>query len=456
MNRTIIRMETALVMTSVFITSLSCSSNDQAADGSPASNAVTASNPIPPGAPVPEIRLNAQELDEILAPIALYPDPILAQMLPAATFVDQLTEAQRTLNGRSDDSLIANQDWDVSVKSVAHYPPVLKTMTDDLDWTTTLGQAFISQPEDINGSIQRLRFQASDTGNLVTTPQMAVIEKDNIIRLEPAQPEVIYVPQYNSETVYVEQAPVYEEESGISTGEAVAIGALAFTAGLAIGSWLNRDYDYYGYYGPPGPYYHGWSGTGWVGVNRGYVDVNRSVYVNNSYRNINVNRGVYNRNVTNYRSNVTQRSVVRDQRATNARVNRQLDRNPGGGPGGTRDLNNGRGPLNGRDPGGIAGDRGLDRNVGGREGDRRDPGAGRGQAPRRDVVGGQQPGMRGNDRNDMSRSRGGDRQAPNRPQAQPQRQNAAPRQQQQRQNSAPRQQPQRSAPSGGSGGRRRG
>ena len=173
MNRTIIRMEAALVITSVFITTLSCSSNDQTANSTAATNAGTASNPVSQGAPINAVKLNAQELDEILAPIALYPDPILAQMLPAATFVDQLTDAQRTLNGRSEDSLIAGQDWDVSVKSIAHYPPVLKTMTGDLDWTTTLGQAYLTQPEDINSSIQRLRYQAHDTGNLVTTPQQA-------------------------------------------------------------------------------------------------------------------------------------------------------------------------------------------------------------------------------------------------------------------------------------------
>ena len=455
MNKTLIRIEAVFVMTSVYLTTLSCGSNDQSANSPPAGNTVTASDPIPPGAPIQEIRLNAQELDELLAPIALYPDPILAQMLPAATFVDQLTEAQRTLNGRADDSLIADQDWDVSVKSVAHYPPVLKTMTDDLDWTTTLGQAFITQPEDINSSIQRLRFQASDTGNLVTTPQMEVIEKDNIIRLEPAQPEVIYVPQYNSETVYVEQAPVYEEDSGISTGEAIAIGALAFTAGLAIGSWLNRDYDYYGYYGPPGPYYHGWAGTGWIGVNRGYVDVdvNRNVYINDSYRNINVNRGVYNRNVANYRSNVSQRAVVRNQRATNARMNRQLGREPGRDVRDSRDLNNGRRPNNDLGPGGLSRDRGPERNRGQNGIDRGERNAlrgdrnpGRSAAPQRDIGSGRQRSMGSNDRNNLSRSGRSRTQAPDRS-----------RPQTQRQNTAPRQQPQRSAPSrSGGGGRRRG
>ena len=463
MREQIVQIKVGLLILSLIAASISCNSNSQPTNTAqaPSNTAANTANQAPQQAPVQAIRFTPQELDEIMAPIALYPDPLLAQMLPAATFVDQLTEAQRTLNGRGDDSLIANQDWDVSVKSVAHYPPVLKTMTDDLDWTTTLGQAFITQPEDINRSIQRLRLQASDAGNLVTTPQQEVVEKDNIITIVPAQPQVIYVPEYNSETVYVEQAPYYEEP-GVSTGEAIAIGAIAFTAGLAIGAWLNRDYDYYGYYGPPGPYYHGWVGGGWVGVNRGYVDVdiNRNVYINESYRNMNVNRNVYNRNVSNYRSNVTQRSVARDQRATNARVNRQLNRQPNdlnrGGElnrgnldrQGGRDLN--RGDLDRQGGRGIdsagrdrQGGRDLDRSQAQRKagwgngggGDRnRDLGGGRGGSPNRDV---------GNNRQRDTRS-GGDRQVQNR--SQPQRQSAAPRQQ-----------PQRSAPSrSGGGGRRRG
>lgn len=428
-------------MFSVTMTSISCGSNETAQNANSTNVSTTNSaNAAAPEAPVQAVKFSDADLDEILAPIALYPDPLLAQMLPAATFVDQLTEAQRTLNGKSDDNLIANQNWDVSVKSVAHYPPVLKTMTDDLDWTTTLGQAYISQPSDISKSIQRLRFEASDAGNLKTTPQQAVIEKDNIITIEPAQPQVIYVPEYNPETVYVEQAPPPTE--GISTGEAVAIGAIAFTAGLAIGAWLNRDYDYYGYYGPPGVYYHGWNGGGWIGVNRSYVDVdiNRNVYINNSYSNINVNRNVYNRNVTNYRTNVTQRANVRTQRATNARVNRQLNRQPG------RDLN--QGDLN-RQPGRDLNQGGFDRQQGrdlNRPETQRKSGWGNGGSGSADRNREMSSGRGGNQHRDL----GGDK---NQGRPQMERQNSAPRQ---TQRSAPQQQ-QRSAPSrSGGGGRRRG
>jgi len=154
------------------------------------------------------------ELDELFSPIALYPDPLLAQVVPAATFIDQLEQAQRVLNGSSDDNLIAQQDWDVSVKSVAHYPQVLKMMVDKHDWTTAVGQAYVYQSTDVGKSIQRLRAEAKSAGSLVTTSQQQVIVEGSTIKIVPAQPQVIYVPQYNPEVVYV--------DSGPSTGDVIA------------------------------------------------------------------------------------------------------------------------------------------------------------------------------------------------------------------------------------------
>ncbi len=158
------------------------------------------------------------EMDELLAPIALYPDPLLAQLLPAATFVDQIGEAQKTLNGKSDDNLIANQKWDVSVKSIAHYPSVLQMMNQKIDWTTALGQAYVTQAADVEKAIQRLRAQAKDAGTLVSNDKTLVETKteggQQVIVIEPAQAEVIYVPQYDPQVVYVQQGP--------STGSVVA------------------------------------------------------------------------------------------------------------------------------------------------------------------------------------------------------------------------------------------
>src|SRR5947207_9207453 len=236
-------------------------------------------------AALPDERFSDAELDELLAPIALYPDPLLSQVVPASTFVDQLENAQQVLGGSTDDNQIGTQNWDVSVKSVAHYPQVLQMMVEKRDWTTALGQAYVNQSTDVGKSIQRLRAQARAAGNLVTTPQQQVIVSGQVIKIVPAQPQVIHVPQYNPEVVYV--------KSGPSTGEVVAATAIAFGAGLAIGAWLNNDWDWYG----RGIYYHGWAGGGWIGVNRTFVNVNRNIYVNNRYRNVNVNRAVVNRNI---------------------------------------------------------------------------------------------------------------------------------------------------------------
>src|SRR6266576_5504436 len=158
-------------------------------------------------------RFSDAELDELLAPIALYPDPLLAQLVPASTFIDQLESAQQTLNGSTDENTIGNQSWDVSVKSVAHYPQILQMMVEKREWTTALGQAYVNQSTDVGKSIQRLRAQAKAAGSLVTTSEQQVIVEGNVIKIVPAQPQVIYVPQYNPEVVYV--------KSGPSTGEVV-------------------------------------------------------------------------------------------------------------------------------------------------------------------------------------------------------------------------------------------
>jgi Protein of unknown function (DUF3300) len=146
---------------------------------------------------LPDNRFSDAELDELLAPIALYPDPLLAQVVPASTFVDQLENAQQVLAGSTDDNKIGSQNWDVSVKSVAHYPQILQMMVEKSDWTTALGQAYVNQSTDVGKSIQRLRAEARAAGSLVTTSQQQVIAEGNVIKIVPAQPQVIYVPQYN-------------------------------------------------------------------------------------------------------------------------------------------------------------------------------------------------------------------------------------------------------------------
>ena len=129
----------------------------------------------------------AEQLDNLLAPIALYPDPLLAQVLVAATFVDQIDVASRWGRAYGQNG-IDDQPWDVSVKAVAHYPTVVSMMADNLDWTAAVGQAYVNQSTDVMMSVQRLRSMAQAQGNLVTTPQQESIVSLGYIRIVPSSP----------------------------------------------------------------------------------------------------------------------------------------------------------------------------------------------------------------------------------------------------------------------------
>lgn len=243
-----------------------------------------------------DLQFSADQLDNLVAPIALYPDPLLAQVLLAATFPDQIDEAAREVRAYGAGYNIDSAPWDVSVKAVAHYPTVLSMMADKLDWTTTLGQAYVSQSADVMDSVQRLRRQARTVGNLVTTPQEEIVETDGFIYIYPAQARYIYVPVYDPAIVYVRRPVVY--------GSPV----IWFGIGLIIGAWLNHDCDW----GHHRIFYHGWGGPGprWIVRSRPYIHVT-NIYVNNVYRNVVVNRTVINRNV-NYAALNRYNSIHRD------------------------------------------------------------------------------------------------------------------------------------------------
>ena len=255
-------------------------------------------------------------MDNLLAPIALYPDPLLAQVFPASTFVDQVEQAARYLRGNNNQVTgVDNQSWDVSVRSVAHYPQVVYMMSDKLDWTTALGQAYVNQSTEVLTSVQRLRARAKSAGYLVSTPQQTVIVEKEVIKVVPAQPQVIYVPTYNPQVVYVQPA-----SSGPSTGTVVAATAIAFGAGLAIGAWLNNDCNWHTHT----VYYHGWHGSGWISTSVHHVHVN-SVYVNRSYSTVHVNRNVVHHNVNynniNHYNNVNRNVNYNNINRNNVNVN---------------------------------------------------------------------------------------------------------------------------------------
>ena len=263
-----------------------------------------------------------EQLDNLLAPIALYPDPLLAQVLPAATFVDQIDEAARWVRAYGPNG-IDDQDWDISVKAVAHYPMVLYMMDEKLDWTTAVGQAYVNQSTDVMASIQSLRSMANSQGNLVSTPQQQVIAEEGYIQIIPSEPRYIYVPTYDPTVIFFRSAYF-----GGGFG-----GVMAFSSGFAIGAWLDRDCDWRGHR----IFYTGWQGGGWVARSRPYVNIT-NVYVNNRYENIRVNRRIVNRtvNYTNIgRYNSVHRDVTYENRIRNHAVgdsktrvnNRVINRN---------------------------------------------------------------------------------------------------------------------------------
>ena len=289
-----------------------------------------------------------EQLDNLLSPIALYPDPLLAQLFVAATFPDQVEEAARYVRANGPNG-VDDQNWDVSVRAIAHYPTVVEMMADKIDWTTSVGQAYVNESTDVASSVQHLRHMARDSGNLASSPQQEVIDHDNYIAISPYQPEYIYVPVYDPAIIYY-QRPYWGP-------------AITFGVGFPIGAWLNLDFRW-GYGGGWGGVYYtgwrpgGWGGgcwnCGWIGRSRGRINFNNSVYINNRYNNIAVNRNVINRtvNVNNInRYNSVHKSVnYNNVQVNNNRANRVNNSNtgrPGNAPG-----NSGSSGRPGNSPGG--------------------------------------------------------------------------------------------------------
>ncbi|MEI6210241.1 MAG: DUF3300 domain-containing protein [bacterium] len=193
--------------------------------------------------PTVNVKLTPGQLDGLLAPIALYPDPLLSLMFPAATYPQDIVAAVQwflaTPNPTEAD--IVAQGWDDSIKGLVHYPSVLKMMNDRIDWTQALGASFAGCQQDVLHSVQRLRARAQAHQNLQTTPQQQVLDYNGAIRIEPADPEVIYVPQYDPNLVYDSIYP------------------LSFGIGFPIGFWCNNDFDWLrGYIINGGGWYYGW------------------------------------------------------------------------------------------------------------------------------------------------------------------------------------------------------
>ena len=171
------------------------------------------------------------QIEVLLAPVALYPDALVALILPAATHPSEVVLASRFLQSGGKDEDIDSQPWDDSVKALAHYPEVIEFMDENLAWTQDVGDAFVAYPADVMTAIQTLRARAARNGMLANTPQQNVIfDDDDNIRIVPAEPDVIYVPYYEPSYLYYTDAYVYYPSS-----------LVWFSVGYGIGSWLSYD-----------------------------------------------------------------------------------------------------------------------------------------------------------------------------------------------------------------------
>jgi hypothetical protein len=194
------------------------------------------------GSPSPPV-FKAEELEQILAPIALYPDSLLTQILMASTYPLEIVSADRWAKQNKDmkgDALakaLETQRWDPSVKSLVNFPQVLAMMSEKLDWTQKLGDAFLAQQKDVMGTVQKLRAKAQASGNLKTTKEQVVKVEQQVIIIEPASPQVIYVPAYNPTVVYGAWAyPAYPPYPVYPPGYVATTAAFSFMAGAAVGA----------------------------------------------------------------------------------------------------------------------------------------------------------------------------------------------------------------------------
>src|SRR6202165_249218 len=154
------------------------------------------------------VKPSPEELQQLVAPIALYPDALVAQILAAATYPTQIVEADRwmqrhsNLKGQELAKEVDKQDWDPSVKALAQFPSVLENMDKNLSWSSSLGEAYVNDPQDVTDAVQVMRQEAQKAGHLNSTEQERVTTQGNTIIIEPADPQVVYVPAYDPWLVY--------------------------------------------------------------------------------------------------------------------------------------------------------------------------------------------------------------------------------------------------------------
>jgi hypothetical protein len=208
--------------------------------------------PPPPAGPPAPPTFRQEELDQLLAPIALYPDALLAQILMAATYPLEVVQAARwvkaypNVTGPQLEAAMQQQPWEPSVKSLTAFPQVLAMMDGNLDWTQKLGDAFLAQQPEVMATVQTLRAKAQAAGYLQTTPQQTVIVQPQAIQIVPATPQTVYVPIYNPTVVYGPWwDPAYPPFYWYPPGYVVGAGVFSFGIGLAVGALLWGGFDWH-------------------------------------------------------------------------------------------------------------------------------------------------------------------------------------------------------------------
>ena len=293
-------------------------------------------------------KIPSDQLDSLVAPIALYPDQLLSQTLVASTYPLEIIQLQQWLekNKNLKDKALANavqkQNWDPSIQAMAAFPDVVKRLAGDIQWTTDLGNAFLAQESDVMDAVQRMRAKAHSKGTLKTSAQQKVETQTveggkQVIVVQQANPEVVYVPSYDPVVVYGPPVYPYPPIYYPPPGYYAAGAAVAFGTGVALGAAWGGSW--------------GWN-CGW-----GHGDVNVNVnnnYINNYNKN-NYNKGNYNKQGGQWQHNPQHRGNAPYNRASASQVQNQLgSRGSGAGnrPGGSAGEGNRPGGGAGTRPGG--------------------------------------------------------------------------------------------------------
>lgn len=248
-------------------------------------------------------KIPSDQLDSLVAPIALYPDPLLSQVLVASTYPLEIVQLQQWLNQHKDlkgqalTDAVMKENWDPSIQAMAALPDVVKQLADNIKWTSDLGNAFLAQQSDVMDAVQRMRMKARDTGNLKTSSQQKVetqvVENKTVVVIEPANPQVVYVPSYNPAVVYGPPLYPYPPIYYPPPGYYAAGMAISFGVGVAIGAAWGGGW--------------GWN-CGWGGHNNVYINNNNTFIRNNNIIN---NRQVNNlKGTSNWQHNAQHRGAA--------------------------------------------------------------------------------------------------------------------------------------------------